>query len=84
MGLVELSTNGQITIPPEILQKMNLKAGDKVLFVEENGKIYIQNSSSANLSTFQKTMNGAAVEAGFKTPDDVVVYIKELRNTNFG
>jgi len=79
MELAKITSKGQITIPRDIRQKMNLKTGDKILFFEENDKFFLQNSNSIVLSNFQKAMEGAAQEAGFNDPDDVVNYIKQLR-----
>ncbi|NBD33576.1 MAG: AbrB/MazE/SpoVT family DNA-binding domain-containing protein, partial [Cyanobacteria bacterium] len=39
MELAKVTSKGQITIPVEIRKQLNLKPGDKVLFIEENGKI---------------------------------------------
>ena len=41
MELAKLTTKGQITIPIEIRKKLNVGAGDKVVFLEENGRISI-------------------------------------------
>mgnify|MGYP001003478013 CR=1 FL=1 len=35
MELARISSKGQITIPIEVRKKLNLKEGDKVLFIEE-------------------------------------------------
>jgi len=43
---------------------------------EGNGKF------SLALSDFQKSMKGEAEKAGFKSPDDVTKYIKQLRKSN--
>jgi AbrB family looped-hinge helix DNA binding protein len=79
MEMAEVRSKGQITIPQEIREKMSLRKGDKVIFFEENGKIFFQNSNSVVLSTFPKSMEGAAQEAGFDGPDDVTKYLKQLR-----
>ena len=81
MELAKITSKGQITIPKEIREKMNLKTGDKILFFEENDKFFLQNSNTIALTEFQKAMEGAAEEAGFKDPDDVMNYIKELRKS---
>jgi len=81
MELAKITSKGQITIPRDIREKMNLKTGDKILFLEENGKFFMQNSNSIVLSDFQKAMKGAAKEAGFSNPDDVTNYIKQLRKS---
>jgi excinuclease UvrABC nuclease subunit len=52
------------------------------VFFEENGKYFLQNSNAVVLAAFQKEMKGAAEEAGFNNPDDVVTYIKQLRKNN--
>jgi AbrB family looped-hinge helix DNA binding protein len=81
MEIAKVTSKGQITIPQEIREKMSLRKGDKVIFFEENGKIFFQNSNSVVLTTFQKNMGGAAKEAGFNGPDDVTKYIKQLRKS---
>ncbi|MDR2470846.1 MAG: AbrB/MazE/SpoVT family DNA-binding domain-containing protein [Treponema sp.] len=81
MEIAEVTLNGQITIPEGIREKMSLKRGDKIIFLEENGRFFLENSNSAALSAFQKNMTGAAQEAGFNCPDDVEEYIKQLRKS---
>ncbi|TNG91595.1 AbrB/MazE/SpoVT family DNA-binding domain-containing protein, partial [Pasteurellaceae bacterium UScroc12] len=45
MELAKITSKGQITIPIAIRKKLNVKEGDKLLFVENNGKIEILNST---------------------------------------
>ena len=82
MELAKLTSKGQITIPIEIRKKLRLKEGDKVFFIEEDGKIIFQKASQAALSTFQNEMTGEAEKAGFSSEEDVVQYIKNLRTQN--
>lgn len=44
MELAKLTSKGQITIPVEIRKKLKVKAGDKVVFYEDNGRIFIENA----------------------------------------
>jgi antitoxin PrlF len=81
MELAKITSKGQITIPQEIRKKLNLKQGDKVIFYEENGKIYFQNSSLIALSAIQNEMTGKAEKAGFRDPGDVTDYIKKTRKS---
>jgi AbrB family looped-hinge helix DNA binding protein len=81
MELAKITSKGQITIPRDIRQKMNLKTGDKILFFEENDKFFIQNTNSIVLAKFQKAMKGTAKDAGFNNPDDVTAYIKQMRKS---
>ena len=50
MELAKITSKGQITIPKDIREKMNLKTGDKILFFEENDKFFMQNSNTIALS----------------------------------
>lgn len=45
MELAKVTSKGQVTIPIDIQKKLGIKNGDKVLFVEEAGRIYMMNSS---------------------------------------
>jgi len=79
MEIAKVTSKGQITIPRDIRIKMGIKKGDKIIFFEENGKYFLQNSASIALKNFQDSMKGEAEKAGFTNPDDVVDYIKSRR-----
>jgi antitoxin PrlF len=81
MEVARITSKGQVTIPRDIRVKMDLKKGDKILFFEENGRYFLQNSASIALKNIQDIMKGEAERAGFNNPDDVVKYIKSLRKT---
>ena len=79
MELAKVTSKGQITIPVGIREKLGVKTGDKILFVEEDGKIVIMNASLVALKNAQKAFEGEAARLGIKNEDDVVQMIKELR-----
>ncbi len=79
MNLARITTKGQITIPIEIRKKLGVKDGDKVLFIEQEGKIMLANSNRVAWDNIQKAMEGEAEKAGFYTEEDVVNYCKEIR-----
>jgi antitoxin PrlF len=79
MEVAKITSKGQVTIPRDIRIKMDLKTGDKILFFEENGKYFLQNSNTIALKKIQDIMKGEAEKAGFNDPDDVVKYIKSRR-----
>lgn len=79
MDLARVSSKGQITIPIEIRNKLNLKEGDKVLFLEENGRIVLANSSYVALRDMQEEMKGKAEEVGLDSEEDVNELIKNIR-----
>ena len=49
MELARITSKGQITIPIGIRKRLNLKEGDKVIFIEEGDKIVLANSSMVAL-----------------------------------
>ncbi|MDD2294227.1 MAG: AbrB/MazE/SpoVT family DNA-binding domain-containing protein [Bacteroidales bacterium] len=79
MELAKITSKGQITIPVNIRRKLGVKEGDKVLFVEEAGKIYILNSSMEALKEAQAAFAGEAERVGLKDEDDVAAMMKEFR-----
>jgi len=38
----KITSNRQVTVPVEIMDKLKLKKGDKILWLEENGKIFVK------------------------------------------
>lgn len=79
MELAKITSKGQVTIPVEIRRKLGVREGDKLLFVEEAGKVYILNSSMEALKEAQAAFAGEAERAGLKNKDDVVAMMKEFR-----
>lgn len=79
MELAKVTSKGQVTIPIEIRKKLGIKSGDKILFVEESGRIYMMNSSMDALREAQRAFAGEAERLGLKDDDDVMAMIKEFR-----
>ena len=79
MELAKVTSKGQITIPVDIRRKLGVKEGDKVLFVEERGRIYVMNSSMEALRKAQAAFAGEADRLGLQNEQDVADMISELR-----
>jgi AbrB family looped-hinge helix DNA binding protein len=79
MELAKITSKGQITIPVDIRRKLGIKEGDKILFVEEAGKIYMMNSSMEALREAQMAFSGEAERAGLKDEEDVAALMKAFR-----
>jgi len=79
MDLAKITMRGQITIPVEIRKKLNVKDGDKVIFIEENGRIIIENAAMIALKNAQDAFVGEAERLGLKTEQDIVDLVKEVR-----
>ena len=72
-------SKGQVTIPINIRKKLNLKEGDKILFVEKDGNMVIANSAMIALQKIQSSFEGEAQRLGLETEEDVVDLVKEIR-----
>lgn len=79
MELARVTSKGQITIPIAIRKRLGVKEGDKLLFIEHNGKIEILNSTMLAIQEAQQAFEGEAEKAGFSSEDDVTEFIKLLR-----
>ena len=79
MEISRVSSKGQVTIPIDIRKRLNLKEGDKVVFYEENGRVFIANASLVALKRMEKVMEGKAEKAGIKNEEDVFALVKEVR-----
>lgn len=79
MELARVTSKGQITIPKDIREKLNLKPGDKVVFLEEDGRIIFANSSVIALKNFQKQMIDEAKKAGITTEEDIDKLVSDIR-----
>lgn len=79
MEIAKITSKGQITIPKEIREKLNLKEGDKVIFIEEGDKIIIVNAAKFAFLNMQKAFEGEAERLGIKNEEDVVALVDEVR-----
>jgi AbrB family looped-hinge helix DNA binding protein len=80
MELAKITLRGQITIPVEIRKKLGVKDGDKVVFIEDHGRIVMENSVRVALKDVQDAFRGEAERLGLKDEQDVVAMIKKIRS----
>lgn len=79
MNLAKVSANGQVTVPIEIRKKLRIKEGDKLLFIERDGQIVIDNASATAIVRTQEAFAGAAKDFGVSSDDDVQKLVDEVR-----
>jgi len=80
MEVARITGQGQITIPLKIRNKLNLKEGDKLIFLEErNGRVFLENPSLSAFTRVQDEMYGMAKEAGFDTEQKLQDFAHEVR-----
>lgn len=84
MDVAKVTSKGQITIPIDIRRRLGVKEGDKILFIEEQGKIVMMNSSMEALRKAQTAFSGEAERLGLKDEQDVADLVSELRRERWG
>ncbi len=80
----KVTSKGQITIPIDIRRKLGIKDGDKVIFIEENGRIVLAKSSMEILRMAQEAFAGEASRAGLADEQDVVNMVRQARKERQG
>lgn len=81
MELAKVTSKGQITIPAEIRKKLHLKPGDKVLFIEEDDRVTVMNSSLAALTAVQRKMSDVASRNSLSNEQSVVDLVRTVRKS---
>jgi len=79
MNLAKVSANGQVTVPVEIRKKLQLREGDKLLFIERDGEIVINNASATAILRAQAAFSGAAKDFGVANDEAVQSLVDEIR-----
>ena len=79
MELAKVTSKGQITIPVAIRRALGIKDGDKVMFIQQEGKVVMMNASLDALLEAQQAFLGVAKETDLKDEQDVVDMVKEIR-----
>ena len=75
MNLAKVSPNGQITVPIEIRRKLNIKEGDKIIFLEKpNGEIIVQNSLIIAIQQAQSKFSDINL-----SEEDVLHEVRDIR-----
>ena len=77
MDVAKISSKGQITIPISVRNALKLRAGDKVVIQEENGRYYFGNASLVAFARVEDDFKGAAKEAGFTSEEEMQKYMVE-------
>jgi antitoxin PrlF len=79
MEVARVTTKGQVTIPIAIRKLMNIKEGDKIVFFEENGRIFVENAALLAFNRIQEEMKGEAEKAGFSSEEELQTFANEIR-----
>ena len=73
------------TLPVDALRpaaynpRKKLKAGDKIVILEENGRFYIEKTAMLAFKRAEEAFAGEAEKAGFASEEEMQDYMKEIR-----
>ena len=85
---VRIIQDNKVVIPDEVQKILGVANGYRVMFIADGEEVRIVNpaihdvrrlQAIHSMRKLQEAMKGAAEEAGWKSDDDVVEYIKEIR-----
>jgi len=79
MEVAKITSRGQITIPIDIRKKLGVKEGDKVIFIEDAGRIIVANAAKITFAKMRTTFSGEAERLGLKNEQDIVALVDEVR-----
>ena len=80
MEVAKITSRGQITIPIDIRKKLGVREGDKVIFIEDQGRIVVANAAKIAFANMQKAFAGEAERLGLQDEEDVVALVDEIRD----
>ncbi len=69
MEISIISSKGQVTIPKPIRDLLKLNEGDRIAFLEDNGKVVITKASLIALRELQDALSTEAQEKGITEQD---------------
>jgi AbrB family looped-hinge helix DNA binding protein len=81
VGITKISSKGQVVIPKDIRDKLNVKEGNLFVITEEDNSIFLKKIEPPKINTWRratKPFKEAAKKSGF-TKDDLGRLIKEAR-----
>jgi len=76
----KVMSKGQITLPVDIRNSMNLSTGDRVALIYENNRVIMMNPAIFAMETLQKEMEGEAEKAGLTSEEDIIALCREIRD----
>ena len=79
MEVAKITARGQITLPMHIRRKLGVREGDKVMFIEHQGRIVVANAAKIAFANLREGFEGEAERLGLQSEQDVVALVNEVR-----
>lgn len=74
-----MTSKGQVTVPVRIRERLGLERGDQLVFVEEQGRFYVENATGLAFTRVREAFKDEAQRADLTSQDDVVSMVKNIR-----
>ena len=84
MEVAKITSKGQITIPIDIRKKLGVREGDKVIFLDDGGRIVVANAATIAFANMRTAFAGEAERLGLQDEQDVVALVDEVREEMWG
>jgi antitoxin PrlF len=78
MEISRMSSKGQVIIPRSVRERLNLQEGDKIVFMEENGKFTITKASTLSFNHLANEIAQMAEKKGI-TEEDMLEELERVR-----
>ena len=75
MEVAKITSRGQITIPIDIRKKLGVKEGDKIVFIEDNGRIFVANTAKVAFANMRSAFSGEAERLGLRNEQDIIALV---------
>jgi AbrB family looped-hinge helix DNA binding protein len=79
MAVAKITTGGQITLPVDVRRKLCVRDGDKVVFIEEQGRIVVANAAKIAFANLREAFAGEAERLDLHDERDVTALVDEVR-----
>ena len=75
----KVMSKGQVTIPKEVREVLDIQPGDKVTFIVDGTTVRVVNAAQYAMRLLQEEMRGEAEQAGLTSEDDVAAFVSSMR-----
>lgn len=75
----KVMSKGQVTIPKDVREILEISSGDRITFVVENGNVRLINSAVYAMQLLQAQMANEAENTGLTSDEAIMDLVKEVR-----
>jgi len=79
MEVAKITSRGQVTIPLDIRKRLGVREGDKIVFIEDQGRIFITNAAKIAFANLRAGFAGEAERLGLQNENDIVALVDGVR-----